>query len=155
MSKLDVKIVTLEPMRVASVLGFGSSPEEIAHKKMEAFLEANGLVDGYGDRYRHFGFNNPNPSQGSSNYGYEIWVTVPEGIQGRGDVVIKDVPGGLYAVTRFENLENITRAWHELASWRESSPYRAGQHQWLENLLNPLVHDYSKFVFDLYLPVEA
>ena len=155
MLALDVRIVTIEPMRVASSLGFGPNPEELAYKKMHAFLQANNLIDGYGTRYRHFGFNNPSPSPGSPNYGYEIWVTVPEEIEGQGDVVIKQFPGGLYAVARFENLENIGCVWQDLVAWRENSPYERGQHQWLEHLLNPLENDYSKYVFDLYLPIEA
>lgn len=155
MSALEVRIVNLEPMRVASSLGFGPNPEELAHKKMLAFLQANSLMQGYGERYRHFGFNNPSPSPGSPNYGYEIWVTVPAEIQGQDEVVVKHFPGGLYAVARFENLENIGRVWHELAAWRENSPYKYAQHQWLENLLNPLENDYTKYVFDLYLPIEA
>jgi DNA gyrase inhibitor GyrI len=155
MSALDVRIVTLEPMRVACSLGFGPNPEELAHKKMLAFLQANGLMDGYGARFRHFGFNNPSPSPGSPNYGYEIWVTVPEAVEGQGEVVIKQFPGGLYAVARFENLENIGRVWHELVAWRENCPYKQGQHQWLENLINPLENDYTKYLFDLYLPIEV
>ncbi len=155
MSDLDVRIVSLEPMRVASALGFGPNPEELAHKKMLAFLQANDLLEGYGERYRHFGFNNPSPSAGSPNYGYEIWVTVPADVLGQGEVEIKHFSGGLYAVTHFENLENIGRVWHELVAWREHSPYQRGQHQWLENLLNPLETDPTRYVFDLYLPVIA
>ncbi len=84
MSKLDVQIVRLEPMRVASAYGFGTSPEEIAHEKMQTFLKAKNLLDGYGTKYRHFGFNNPNPSPGSPNYGYEIWTEIGSDVQPEG-----------------------------------------------------------------------
>ncbi len=153
MNKLDVRIVKLEPMRVASAYGFGSAPEGLAHEKMQAFLKAKGLLDGYGTKYRHFGFNNPNPAPGSPNYGYEIWTEIGSDVEPEGDIRIVDFPGGLYAVTRFENLENIGRVWGELAQWREGSKYREAQHQWLENLLNPLETDFTKYVFDLYLPI--
>jgi len=153
MSKLDVRIVELEPMRMASAYGFGSSPEGMAHEKMNAFLEARNLLDGYGAKYRHFGFNNPNPSVGSPNYGYEIWVEVGAEVEPEGDIRIVDFCGGLYAVTRFENLENIGPVWKELAFWREGSKFKPGRHQWLENLLNPRETDLAKLVFDLYLPV--
>jgi DNA gyrase inhibitor GyrI len=153
MSNIDVRIVRLEPMRVASAYGFGDSPEGIAHEKMQAFLKAKNMLDGYGTKHRHFGFNNPNPSLGSPNYGYEIWVEVGPDIQPEGDIRILDFPGGLYAVTGFENLENIGRVWSELAQWREASSYREAHHQWLENLLNPLEADFRKYVFDLYLPI--
>lgn len=153
MNKLDVRIVKLEPMRVASAYGFGSAPEGLAHEKMQTFLKAKGLLDGYGTKYRHFGFNNPNPAPGSPNYGYEIWTEIGSDVEPEGDIRIVDFPGGLYAVTRFENLENIGRVWGELAQWREGSKYREAQHQWLENLLNPLETDFTKYVFDLYLPI--
>ena len=153
MSNLDVKIVKLEPMRMASAYGFGNSPEEIAHKKMNAFLKSRNLLDGYGTKRRHFGFNNPDPSQGSPNYGYEIWTEIGPDVEPEGDIRIVDFCGGLYAVTRFENLENIGRVWKELVRWREGSPYKPAHHQWLENLHNPLETDPAKFVFDLYLPI--
>jgi DNA gyrase inhibitor GyrI len=153
MSKLDVRVVRLEPMRVASAYGFGDSPEGMAHEKMQAFLKAKNLLEGYGTKRRHFGFNNPNPSPGSPNYGYEIWVEIGPDVQPEGDIRIVNFPGGLYAVTRFENLENIGRVWSELAQWRAASQYREAHHQWLENLLNPLEADFSKYLFDLYLPI--
>jgi DNA gyrase inhibitor GyrI len=153
MSKLDVRIVHLEPMRVASAYGFGDSPEGVAHEKMQDFLKAKNLLDGYGTKRRHFGFNNPDPSPGSPNYGYEIWVEVDPDVQPEGDIRIIDFCGGSYAVTRFENLENIGRVWGELVKWREASKYREAHPQCLENLLNPLETDFTKYVFDLYLPI--
>jgi len=153
MSDLEVKIVKLEPMRMASAYGFGSSPEEIASKKMNAFLKSRDLLDGYGTKRRHFGFNNPDPAKGSPNYGYEIWTEIETDVEPEGDIRIVEFGGGLYAVTRFENLENIGRVWKELVRWREGSKYKPGHHQWLENLLNPRDTDPAKLVFDLYLPI--
>lgn len=153
MSELDVRIEKLEPMRVASAYGFGPQPEGIAHEKMAAFLKSKNMLDGYGTIYPHYGFNNPNPSTGSPNYGYEVWVKVPEDIEPEGDVRILQFDGGMYAVTRFENVENIGRVWGELVHWRENSPYKHAHHQWLEHLLNPLETDFRKFVFELYLPI--
>ena len=154
MSTLDVRIETLPPMRVISSYGFGSSPEAIAHEKMNAFLEAKGLLKGYGSEIAHYGFNNPSPSSGSPNYGYEIWAVVPPEVEPEGDLRLVQFAGGLYAVTRFENLENIGSVWMELVKWRENSRYNQAHHQWLEHLLNPLEPDQSKFVFELYLPVK-
>jgi DNA gyrase inhibitor GyrI len=153
MSQINVRIVKLEPIRVASAYGFGPSPEMLAHKSMVGFLTEQGLLDGYGTIYRHFGFNNPSPSLGSPNYGYEIWVNVPDDIQPAGDIRIQHFGGGLYAVTRFKNLEKITPTWEALVHWRERSPYQPATHQWLENLINPLEPDPSKYIFELYLPV--
>ena len=154
MNQLDVRIENLPPMRVISAYGFGPQPEGIAAEKMAAFLEMKGLLEDYGRTILHYGFNNPSPSSGSPNYGYEVWAVVPTELQPEGDLREVLFPGGLYAVTRFEDLENIGRVWEGLTRWRENSPYLHADHQWLEHLLNPLERDPAKFVFDLYLPIK-
>jgi hypothetical protein len=75
MDKLDVRIVHLETMRVASAVGFGANPEEQAWNKILAFAKAKGLPE-KPEETRFFGFNNPDPSPGNPNYGYEQWMTV-------------------------------------------------------------------------------
>lgn len=152
MSKLEVRIVRLEPMRVASAHGFGTSPEEQAGDKMLAFMQANGLEF---EQVRWFGFNNPCPSPGSPNYGYEVWVTVGPDVEGEGEITIKEVPDRLYAVTRFKGLEKISQVWQELVDWFEDSPYKRPPHwdQCLENLLIHPHTPYDQYVFDLYLPI--
>ncbi len=152
MSELEVRIVKLEPMRVASAYGFGDSPEGIAGKKMYTFARAKGLLDENGS-YRSFGFNNPDPSPGSPNYGYEIWVPVGPDVKAENDIRIVDFKGGLYAVTRFEGLSNMGDVWRQLVRWRENSHYKKGHHRWLENLLNPTETDPDKLIFDLYLSI--
>jgi len=75
MDELAVRIVNLEPMRVASFHGFGPSPEHLAIQKLADWAAPRGyLVDR--KQHRIFGFNNPNPSHGSPNYGYELWLVV-------------------------------------------------------------------------------
>jgi DNA gyrase inhibitor GyrI len=149
MASLDVRIVELEPLRVACAHGFGPSPEGAAWEKMRTFITERGLTD-----YRHFGFNNPDPSPGSPNYGYDIWITVEPEVEGTQDIQILDFAGGLYAVTRCEGLQNIGQVWHDLAAWREDSAYHYGPHQWLENLLTDPDVPPEAYVFDLYLPVS-
>jgi DNA gyrase inhibitor GyrI len=150
MSELDVRIVQLEPMRVATAHGFGTGPEEEATQKIAAFMEAKGLTF---EDVRWFGFNNPDPTPGSPNYGYDVWITVGPDVQGEGEVTVKEFEGGLYAVTRFKDLNNIGQVWRQLVHWREDSPYRKGHHQWLENLLTQPGTPYQEFEFDLYLPI--
>lgn len=154
MDQLDVYIKTLPPMRVISAYGFGPEPEGIAAAKMEDFLEKQGLLGDYGRTILHYGFNNPNPSSGSPNYGYEIWAGVPPQVEPEGDLREVLFAGGLYAVTRFENLNRIGQVWGALARWCEDSPYLHADHQWLEHLVNPLERDPAKFVFELYLPIK-
>ena len=99
MSELDVKIVKLEPMCVASFHGFGNEPEMIAWEKMSNWAKAKGMKDG---SFRIFGFNNPDPTPGSPNYGYEFWITVGEDVESDGEAEVKAFPGGLYAVSHCE-----------------------------------------------------
>lgn len=156
MTTPDVRIVTLPPMRVAMTYGFGPGPEMIAWEKMNEFLRLSGLMTD-GQPHRFLGFNNPSPAPGSPNYGYEQWVTVSPDTTPQGEAKIKAFDGGLYAVMRCR-LDVIGDVWQQLVAWRESSPYRQGSHQWLEEALNPPIHndgeiDPSEMELDLYLPI--
>ena len=150
MSELNVRITDLEPMRVASGYGFGEVPEEEAWDKILAFAQSKGIDL---ETARFFGFNNPDPSPGSPNYGYEQWITVDPDVEPDGDIRIVDFPGGLYAVTRFTGLANIGRVLKELVHWVEDSAYGIGSNYCLENLLTPKDSRLEEWVFDLYLPV--
>jgi DNA gyrase inhibitor GyrI len=151
MSDLEVKIVRLEPMRVASAYGFGTQPETIAWEKMKAFTEKNALP--LDEQYHTFGFNNPDPSPASPNYGYEIWLGVGPEVQPDSDIRIQQFAGGLYGVTRFKNLNKIGEVWKQLVRWREDSKYKTGHHQWLEELLTPADVPIEEYVFNLYIPI--
>ena len=152
MSEMEVRIVRLEPMQVAAVLGFGASPESLAWDKMSAWLKAAHLLED-GQPHRFFGFNNPSPSAGSPNYGYEIWATVGETIQPEGELTAKDFPGGLYAVTRCKGVESIFPTWQQFVRWREESPYHSANHQWLEEHFGALEGPLEELELDLYLPI--
>jgi DNA gyrase inhibitor GyrI len=153
MSEQEVRIVGLEPMLVASVQGFGESPERLAWGRLMDWAGARGLLAGGAGR-RIFGFNNPDPSPGSPNYGYEFWLEVEPGTEPEGEAILKQVPGGLYAVRRCRGVSNIGQGWQRLAAWCEDSPYGMGSHQWLEEHLSPpreIVED--ELLLDLYCPI--
>ena len=153
MSELEVRIVQMEPMRVASALGYGASPEPQAWEKILAFAESKGLDP---DAARFFGFNNPNPSPGSPNYGYEFWIQVGPEVEGEGEITIKEFAGGLYAISRCNSLAQIGQDWQQLAAWSQASPYTHGTHQWLEAHIAPapsVPQPESEPVLDLYLPI--
>ena len=116
MPEIDVRIVNLPKMRMLSAYGFGKEPEGIAWEKLRhIMLEHNMLKDGKFPTT--YGFNNPNPCHGSPNYGYEIWLPVGEEIEPEGDLRIVDFCGGLYAVARFKDLNNIGDVWGQLVRW--------------------------------------
>jgi effector-binding domain-containing protein len=160
MSDLDVRIVTLDPMRVASARGFGESPEPIAWSKLLTWAESKGLLENL-DEVRFFGFNNPNPSPDNPNYGYEQWITVGPDVTAEGDVEIKEFPGGRYVVSQCKGIENIGTTWQQTAAWVKENSYTIGQHQWLEECLTKpkSVASMDKtpledYVMELYCPIE-
>lgn len=151
---LNVKIVRLEPIRVACVNGYGSEPETQAFEKMRAYVKEKGF-DRDGKQHRFFGYNNPNPAPGSPNYGYDVWVTVDESVQSEGEVKVIDFPGGLYAVLSIRPVtgEEIFENWQKLVAWRERSKYRPAQHQWLEEHIGDINLSFPHLTLDLYMPV--
>lgn len=154
MTLKDVRIVTLPPMRVVSALGFGKEPENKAWTLIKEFAARAG-IDLAAEGTQTFGFNNPNPSPGSENYGYELWLPVGPEVVVEEPLEIKEIAGGAYAVTQFTGLSNIGRVWKELVAWFEDSPYTCPGNwcQCLEEHLQPAEPDPEKWVFNLYLPI--
>jgi AraC family transcriptional regulator len=158
MNELEVRIVKLEPMRVASAHAYSEGPEQDALEKLVAWAKPKGLLENP-EKHRVFGFNNPDPSPGSPNYGYEFWITIDSTVgsdaEPEGEIKMKEFPGGLYAVARCEVKEpwkDIQATWKRLVAWRENSQYQGANHQWLEEHLGPLESS-EEFVLDLYLPI--
>lgn len=147
----DVRIVKLEPMRVAAALGFGPEPESEAWDKLMTWARATNHLDG---TQRFFGFNNPNPVPGTPNYGYEQWMTVGPDTEPLADVEIKQFEGGLYGVLGCNGLATIEEDWGRLAAWVEDGPFRLDQRRCLEELLSPPVLPRTEWVFDLYVAIS-
>jgi DNA gyrase inhibitor GyrI len=152
MEQIDVRIVELPAMRLISAYGYGPEPEGVAWEKLQAFAKSHGFFM-QDKALTTYGFNNPNPSPGSPNYGYEIWMPVSPDIQPEGDLRIVEFCGGLYGVTTFKDLNKIGAVWSALVKWRENSKYRPGKHQCLEELLTPASLAYEEYQFNLYLPI--
>jgi len=117
---------------------------------VRVFTEPIGLLS---KPHRFFGYNNPDPSPGSPNYGYDQWITVDATIQPAEPIKLTKFPGGLYAVTRCMGVQNIPSTWKQLVVWCEDSQYRTAHHQWLEECLTPPGVDLDKLELDLYLPI--
>ena len=152
MSELEVRIEQLSAMRMAGFLAYGREPEMAAWNKLLAWAKPRGFLDDL-QHHRIFGFNNPNPSVGSPNYGYEFWMVVDDDVEADGEVQVQEFPERLYAVTRCSGVQHITETWHSLAAWRENSSYKSAQHQWLEEHLGPIDKSPEEWAFDLYLPI--
>ena len=159
--ELQVEIVQLDPMTVASVQAISKSPEEDAWKKMVAFAEPRGLLKDL-KKNPIFGFNNPNPTAGKEEYGYEFWIRIDPKTDMEKGVMKKKFDGGLYAVTRcnltqeatsqFMQEHGVLQSWARLSEWFESSGYKKGKHQWLEKSINPNRPD-EDLLLDLYMPI--
>jgi DNA gyrase inhibitor GyrI len=166
MAERDVRIVTLGSLRVLSFHGYGTRPEDRAFKKVEAWMRKTGAIDDPGG-YRIFGFNNPNPSEGTPEYGYEVWMTIgPEQetevrdeVNARDDLALKDFEGGLYAVMRCEvrSGEEIPGCWQRLVAWLTGSSYEHAHHQWLEEHLwtGDNLFTEESLTLDLYAPIRS
>jgi len=132
----SIQIVLLPPMRTASAWGFGTQPEEEAWHNMESWARPKGLLENSAAA-RMFGCNNPNPSPGSPNYGYEFCLTISEDFLPEAAIRIKSLSGGKYAVMPFEFPETdpgvaIGNAWKSLDAWVADNGYQHGPQQWLE-----------------------
>jgi DNA gyrase inhibitor GyrI len=155
MNQEEVRIVELPPMRVICINGFGQEPEDQAFKKMFEWAKEHEQLD---KPHRLFGFDNPVETPGSTNRGYDVWMSVDESCQADGEARIVNFTGGLYAVMRLpvnNPWNDIPPAWQRLVKWRENSPYHAGHHQWLEEHIGPIsgVVNALPFTLDLYLPI--
>ncbi len=154
MEELDVRIITLAPFRAIAFHGFGSSPEGMAFEKAFAWLAETHLLED-GQPHRFFGFNNPSPTPGSPNYGYDVWITVDESIQPGSEGKVIHFEGGKYAVTRCTGIDNIAPTWQRFVKWREKSPYRYNPAvQWLEESFNPSA-PMDEVILDLYQPISG
>ncbi|MBN2878348.1 MAG: effector binding domain-containing protein [Clostridia bacterium] len=91
----DFRIIYLPPAVVASSHFIGPEPEDTAGRRIREFVSTSSLTEAKPD-LRVYGFNNPNP-QGEEEYGYELWVTIPEDMKVDEPLVKKSFGGGLYA----------------------------------------------------------
>ncbi|UCE96950.1 MAG: GyrI-like domain-containing protein [Candidatus Bathyarchaeota archaeon] len=160
--EFEVRIVKLEPMRVASARVISGAPENDAWEKMRSWAEPKGLLE---DLKAHpvYGFNNPNPSPGRKEYGYEFWIRVDPDVEPEGDIKIKEFKGGHYAVTtcrlkeelesEFFQREGYLESWKKLVDWVKTSKYQYGHHQGLEKAHDPNASE-EELVLDLYCPIQ-
>ena len=132
-----IRVVEVPAMSVASFHAFGPSPEHLAFEKMKTWLEARGVTRG-SPPARVFGFNNPSPSTGTPNYGYEFWVELRAGTPlaeaaSQGDVVVKVFAGGKYAGLHHTGTgETIPETWKRLVRLAATAGHGHAGHQWLE-----------------------
>lgn len=130
---MEVRLERLRAMRAAHIHVLSDASEEDAGKKILEWAERKGL---FGEDVRLFG-RNTYPTDDPEPHGYEFFLTVGPDIMPEGEIDIQEIPGGLYAALRFENLDKIGDAWRKLWKWIEESKYefigwRKGEHGWID-----------------------
>jgi len=149
--ELEVRIVELEPMHVASFRAISETPEHDAAKLLTQWAQGKGYLNDL-EKHTIFGFNNPNPSEGKKEYGYEFWIKVEDDYSEEG-LKLKDVSGGRYAVTTCHHLSEIGELWMKLFNWTKENGYEYRQAECLEKTLNFSASD-DELVLDLYEPIK-
>ncbi len=152
---MDVRMVTLDPMWVASVRVTGESPERDAVAKICEWAAGKGFL---AETARHpiYGFDNPPFGRRGGPRGYEVWIRIDREGDADQAVDLKRFDGGRYAVMRCvvhgDPMAEIPAAWGHLAEWVRAQGHKLGPHQSLEMHIDPAAAG-SKFVIDLYCPV--
>lgn len=114
----DVRIVHLPASAVAAARYFGPDPEDHAGQMIADFARKSRIWE-TGSSVRLYGFNSPNPPPEGGEYGYEFWLTIPEGLEVPPPLEKKSFPGGTYAAHCIQ-MGNF-HEWAWLAQWVEES----------------------------------
>lgn len=128
-------LLRIPEMIVASYKAESETLEKDCSEVMNKFILKNSLHKKSG--FRHFGFNNPNPSENNPVYGYEMWVAIPEDFNVPSPLVKKKFEGGLYASITTK-MGEIGERWKQLYNWVKSSDkYDVDfSFQWLEECID-------------------
>ncbi|MHA1904348.1 MAG: GyrI-like domain-containing protein [Candidatus Thorarchaeota archaeon] len=158
----EVRIIELKPMKVASVRVISTQPENDAWQKMQAWAEPRGLLADY-KNHPVFGFNNPDPSPGKSEYGYEFWMQIHDDIDLDEGMEIKEFKGGKYAVITCNLTKELEseffkeygglESWKKLIDWVRASRYTMDKENCLEYAHDPTGSS-GDYMLDLYLQIK-
>lgn len=147
----DVRIVYLPPATVAASHYIGKDPEHNSSKPLDKFVRESGLCKIKPD-LRHYGFNNPNPSNDNPDYGYEMWVTIPDDMELPEPLVKKHFEGGLYAAHMIP-MGNF-HEWEWLCNWvlNDNPKYEPN---WVEDggeCMGGLLEEHINYINHVNLP---
>lgn len=151
----EVRIITLDTMRVASTRTISVQPESDGWNKLKPWATKKGIFDDQ-EKYPIFGFDNPGPANKdeANRYGYEHWIKIDDTVVVDGEFTIREIPAQKYAIMRSRGISNIGPKWKELVTWRAKSKYKMGHAQCLEQIVDRTKLDPEIFELDLYLAIE-
>lgn len=87
----------------------------------------------------------------------DVALTVPPGTAAEGEIGVRTIPAGTYAVGHFEiQPEQYSEAWQMImGQWLPESGYQCSDGPCLEIYLNdPKTHPEGKHIVELYVPVK-
>jgi DNA gyrase inhibitor GyrI len=152
MKEIPVRLITLEPMSLICFNGYGTEPENVALHLLKQWATE------HSQQGRIFGYNNPDPAEGSPNYGYDACMVVDANTEPVEGARIRHLDKGLYAVLNCPVKEpwvDIPAAWQSLVQWADANDYSLGSHQWFEEHLATKNNDDEViFTLDLYMPIK-
>ncbi len=153
----EIRIQTLEPLRVARFQAASPEPEHDAFAAAFEWMDQQGLSQAGGQRLFGFDVEVSSEQAQAGQRGYEVWASLPEALQSTPEVPVRSFGGGLYAVMKVSDpftdpFAVIPTGWQRLAQWAEASQeYVIGTHQWLEEHIETAEGTY----LDLYLPISV
>lgn len=114
----EVRIIRLPKMVLACYRTESETPEDDCGKVTNPIISNYALDEKVG--FRHFGFNNPSPTETSPVYGYEVWFVVPEQFEIPPSLWRKEFGGGLFAAIPTK-MSMIGERWRQLWQWTQNS----------------------------------
>ena len=149
MSSSDIRVVQLEPLRLATLVGTGLTPELNGWQMLLRWAQEHGCLDAK-PAPRFFGYD---VWRAKDAHDYRVLMTVSENCCRDSQIDVITLPGGIYAVHRVHGTRSIPGAWQQLDDWLNDSSYQLGQHQWLEEHIRFIDLPEQDFLLDLYLPL--
>lgn len=117
-----VKLERVKSMRAVYFHALSEAPEDDAWRKAESWAREMGLLKKDSD-VRIFG-RNTYPTKDPEPHGYGYFITITPNITINEDISTRIIPGGLYAVSRCEGVEQIGETWAILWNWVDESEYK-------------------------------
>lgn len=143
-----VRILMLPPATVASYQYIGEEPESHLGP-MDDFIRSSRLYEKKPDA-RYFGFNHPDPEEGSKVYGYEVWVTIPEAMEVPEPLTKRHFPGGMYAAYAI-NFPDFFE-WQFLYQWAErNEQYEPAMSDPAEKNMGGALEEHLNWVYAVHM----
>ena len=146
---LNVRIIQLPPFTVASNRIISKEPEATVGVLINKFIKESRLYEIKPDS-RYFGFNHPNPGiLPDGDYGYEVWVTIPDDMEIPSPLEKKHFDGGLFAALAMPFPE--FSLWQDLFDWVNQSELFDVDFRGNEEIMGGALEEHLNFVYAAHM----